>query len=93
MEDSIRLAHHLQGSMVTRVGQKYGGTVDLGVKKALFHVLVGARMPSVLVEVSFITNRIEGRNLTTPAYQETVVNALYEGIERYRASAFAARNL
>ena len=93
LEDSVSLAHHLQGAVVSHMGQRYGGVVDLGVKKALFYVLVGARMPSVLAEVFFITNKVEGRNLTKPAYQNAVVNALYQGIKKYRDSALVAKNL
>lgn len=93
LEDSVSLAHHIQGAVVSHMGQRYGGIVDLGVKKALFYVLVGARMPSVLAEIFFITNKVEGRNLTKPAYQDAVVKALYQGVKKYRDSALAAKNL
>ncbi len=61
LEDSITLAHWLQGAVVDGMAKPLGEVKDLGVKKALFYVLVGARMPSVLVEMFFITNRQEGR--------------------------------
>ena len=57
LEDSITLAHRLQGAVVDGMTKSMGEVKDLGVKKALFYVLVGARMPSVLVEMFFITNR------------------------------------
>ena len=60
LEDSITLAHRLQGALVGGMSKVMSDVKDLGVKKALFHVLVGARMPSVLVEMFFITNRTEG---------------------------------
>ena len=61
LEDSITLAHQLQGALVGGMSKVMSDVKDLGVKKALFYVLVGARMPSVLVEMFFITNRTEGR--------------------------------
>jgi len=93
LEDSVTLAHHLHSSLVSHMGRRPGEVKDLGVKKALFYVLVGARMPSVLVEILFITNKMEGRSLTRPATQDSVVEALYEGIKRYRQSTLVVKNL
>jgi N-acetylmuramoyl-L-alanine amidase len=73
--------------------EKYGDVRDLGVKKALFYVLVGAKMPSVLVEILFITNDVEGRRLGKSAYQDAIVEALYEGIKRYRDSNLVVKSL
>jgi N-acetylmuramoyl-L-alanine amidase len=56
---------------------------DLGVKQAPFVVLVGASMPSVLVEVSFLTNRQEGRLLGTGSYRQRIAEALLDGVRRY----------
>jgi N-acetylmuramoyl-L-alanine amidase len=56
---------------------------DLGVKQAPFVVLVGASMPSVLVEVSFLTNKQEGRMLGTGAYRQRIAEALLDGVRRY----------
>jgi N-acetylmuramoyl-L-alanine amidase len=55
---------------------------DLGVKHALFAVLLGVRMPSVLVETGFVTNPTEGERLTTSAYQTKVAKAIARGVER-----------
>ncbi len=93
LEDSISLAHRLQSSIVSRMGQKYGEVKDLGVKRALFYVLVGARMPSILVEMSFITNRSEGSALARHTYQETLVDSLFEGIKKYHESSLIVKNL
>lgn len=93
LEDSISLAHRLQSSVVSRMGQKRGVVKDLGVKKALFYVLVGARMPSVLVEMFFITHKIEGRALARRAYQDALVEALVEGIKKYQDSTQVVKNL
>ena len=93
LEDSITLAHRLQGSLVDTMARKMADVRDLGVKKALFYVLVGARMPSVLVEMFFITNKIEGRAMTRDEYQNAVVDSLYEGIQKYKQTVMAAKTL
>jgi N-acetylmuramoyl-L-alanine amidase len=66
---------------------------DLGVKKALFYVLVGARMPSVLVEMFFITNRVEGRVMNDEGHQDAMVDALLEGIRKYNQGTVATKTL
>jgi N-acetylmuramoyl-L-alanine amidase len=93
LEDSITLAHRLQGSLVGAMAKTMDDVRDLGVKKALFHVLVGARMPSVLVEMFFITNRSEGRAMSRESYQDAMVEALFEGIQKYGQSNLVARTL
>ncbi len=93
LEDSITLAHRIHSSIVSQMGQKHGEVKDLGVKKALFYVLVGAHMPSVLVELFFITNKTEARALTRQAYQDTIVDALYDGIKKYHQSTLVVKNL
>jgi len=93
LEDSITLAHRLHGSLVSGMGRRLGEVKDLGVKKALFYVLVGARMPSVLVEMFFITNKAEGGAMAQAKYQDAIVDALYEGIQKYNHSTLASRTL
>lgn len=93
LEDSISLAHRLHGSLIGSMSKKMGAVKDLGVKKALFYVLVGARMPSVLVEMFFITNKTEGRAMGRESYQNAIVDALYEGIQQYGESVLAAKTL
>jgi N-acetylmuramoyl-L-alanine amidase len=93
LEDSITLAHRLHLSMVGGMSKRLADFKDLGVKKALFYVLVGARMPSVLVEMFFITNRTEARVMTRDSYQNAVVEALYDGILKYKESGVAGKTL
>jgi N-acetylmuramoyl-L-alanine amidase len=93
LEDSITLAHRLQGSMVAGMTKVLGEVRDLGVKKALFYVLVGARMPSVLVEMFFITNRQEAQAMGQEEAQNAMVDALMRGIEKYAESTLMARTL
>jgi N-acetylmuramoyl-L-alanine amidase len=93
LEDSIALAHHLQQALVEGISTRLADVKDLGVKKALFNVLVGARMPSVLVEMFFITNKAEGHAMSQETYQNAVVDALYDGIQKYKESALANKTL
>ena len=93
LEDSISLAHQLQGAVVSGMSRKMSDVKDLGVKKALFYVLVGARMPSVLVEMFFITNRVEGRAMNEEDHQEAMVDALLEGIRKYNQGTVATKTL
>jgi len=93
LEDSISLAHHIQHSLVDSMSKNIAEVKDLGVKKALFYVLVGARMPSVLVEMFFITNKTEGRAMSQESYQNAVVDALYDGIVKYNEGMLACKTL
>ena len=93
LEDSVSLAHRLQSSMVGTLAGHMREVKDLGVKKALFYVLVGARMPSVLVEMFFITHREEGRAMNENKLQDAMADALFDGIEQYNRSVLAAKTL
>jgi len=93
LEDSISLAHRLQGSLVNGLSGKLDEVRDLGVKKALFYVLVGARMPSVLVELFFITNKAEAGAMRHEKYQEALAEALFDGIQKYSQSVLAMKTL
>jgi N-acetylmuramoyl-L-alanine amidase len=93
LEDSITLAHRLQGALVAGVSKVMGEVKDLGVKKALFHVLVGARMPSVLVEMFFISNRVEARAMAEESHQDALVESLYEGIQKFGQTNLMAKTL
>jgi len=59
---------------------------DLGVKQAPFFVLVGAAMPSVLAEISFITNPQEAKLLESSGYRQRIAQALLDGIKQYQSS-------
>ena len=93
LEDSITLAHRIQGALVGGMSKVMSDVKDLGVKQALFYVLVGARMPSVLVEMFFITHRTEGRALSLASYQDSMVEALFEGIQKYSQSNLMVKTL
>jgi N-acetylmuramoyl-L-alanine amidase len=82
-EESMRLAHSVQNAMVDSLKRDYSRIEDLGVKYALFYVLVGAEMPSILVEISFISNREEEKRLATNTYRDKVAQAIAKGIDKY----------
>jgi N-acetylmuramoyl-L-alanine amidase len=91
LEDSISLAYRLQSALVSGMSRKMADVKDLGVKKALFYVLVGARMPSVLVEMFFISNKIEGQAMSQESYQDAMVDALVEGVAKYNQGTMAMK--
>ena len=80
ISESKILTQFIQGSMVANLQRKYDAIEDLGVKKAPFYVLLGAQMPSALVEVSFLSNRDEAMRLNVPEYRQAVAAGLYLGI-------------
>jgi N-acetylmuramoyl-L-alanine amidase len=59
------------------------GLRDRGVKKAPFVVLIGANMPSILAEISFLTNPEDAGQLRRPEYRERIAESLYRGVARY----------
>lgn len=83
VNESSRLAAEIQKSLVSTLKRRYRRVKDLGVKQAPFFVLIGARMPSVLVEVSFISNREEEKRLKSDAYLERIAEGIAKGIKNY----------
>jgi N-acetylmuramoyl-L-alanine amidase len=82
--ESNELAKRMQTAVVEKVRQKgYSGTRDLGAKGSLFYVLIGAHMPSVLVEVAFLTNPSEEKRLATRDYQKALAEGVAGGITDY----------
>ncbi len=83
IRESSRLAHRVQEGMVGGTGKWYGGIRSLGVKQAPFYVLIGAQMPAVLLEVGFLSNRIERKRLVNKTYQERLAAGITHGIKSY----------
>ncbi len=83
INDSARLAEEVQKNLCDRVSKKYDGTRNLGVKQGPFYVLVGATMPSILVETAFISNEHEAGLLENKEYQETTASGILQGIRNY----------
>jgi len=82
-DESIKLAHFIQRSMISALNNDYKTRLDLGVKQALFYVLFGAKMPSVLVEVSFISNPQEEKLLAKESYRMQIAKAIAQGLNTY----------
>jgi N-acetylmuramoyl-L-alanine amidase len=84
INESSRLAGHVQMSVVGHLRTKrYSRIKDKGVKQAPFYVLLGAQMPAILVETSFISNPRECERLVNPQYQQRLCEAIVIGIEKY----------
>ena len=56
---------------------------DRGVKKAPFVVLIGANMPSILAEISFVSNPVDEKKLETADYKQKIAESLYKGVSKY----------
>lgn len=81
--DSMRLAATVHENLVRGLRGKYSGVRSNGVKGAPFYVLVGTRMPSILVEVSFISNPEEERRLKDERYLREVTEGIMAGIVKF----------
>lgn len=81
---STRFAQLLQRAAATAVQMKYADVVDGGVHTAGFYVLVGARMPSVLFEASYISNPIDEQRLGSDDYRQLVADAVANAVKAYR---------
>lgn len=81
-DSSVKLAGYVHNSMTESLKSAFSRH-DNGVKGALFYVLVGAQMPSCLLEVSYISNPEEERLLSTDSYRMEIAKAVVEGIKNY----------
>lgn len=79
---SNKLAIDIQANMLSSVKKKYE-VDDGGVREAPFWVLVGATMPSVLIEIGYITNPDESDKMFNPQYQKSIVEGISNGIDQY----------
>lgn len=86
-DESVKVAGYIQNSLKSFIQPQYPKVIDLGVKQALFYVLVGAKMPSALVEVSFISNPEEEKLLNDEAYKEKLASSVVSGIHSYFSAA------
>ncbi len=91
IDESRELAADVDQSLYTGLRKGNAGLKDRGVKKAPFVVLIGANMPSILAEISFVTNPEDAAKLSEPEYRERVAESLYGGIARYAAAVNGAR--
>jgi N-acetylmuramoyl-L-alanine amidase len=87
VEESREFAGDVQHSLYLGLAGKDAGKEktlrDRGVKKAPFIVLIGANMPSILAEISFVSNPVDARKLLTPEYRQKIAESLYKGVAHY----------
>jgi N-acetylmuramoyl-L-alanine amidase len=86
LAESRELATMVQTALVRSLRTQSTGVRDLGVKQAPFVVLIGTEMPSVLVEISFLTNKAEAALLKQGSYRQRIAQALYDAVVKYQAS-------
>ena len=86
LDESRDLANLVQDALVTNLRKTNKEIRSRGVKKAPFVVLIGAAMPSVLAEISFVSNRQELTLLKTPGYRQKIAEALFVAVSKYRKS-------
>jgi N-acetylmuramoyl-L-alanine amidase len=91
INESREFAADVDQSLYEGLEQGNPGFRDRGVKKAPFVVLIGANMPSILAEISFLTNPDSAEELRQPAYRERIAEALYRGVAKYVASLNGVR--
>jgi len=83
IDESRELAEDVDESLYKGLEKGNEGLKNRGVKKAPFVVLIGANMPSILAEISFVTNPTDAEELRRPEYRERVAESLYAGVARY----------
>ena len=83
IDESRNLAERIQKNLLQSLSAANPKIKDLGVRGAPFYVLVGSEMPSVLVEISHLSNAAEEAKLKTPRYRELAVQGIYNGIMEY----------
>ena len=83
IEESREFAGDVEQSLYSGLAAKSPAIRDRGVKKAPFIVLIGANMPSILAEISFVSNPTDARHLETSEYRQRIAESLYRGIAKY----------
>jgi N-acetylmuramoyl-L-alanine amidase len=83
LNDSAHLADEVQKSLHKKARSHYADVKNLGVKQGPFYVLVGATMPSILVESAFLSNAQEELRLKDPAYRDLTAEGIMDGVRAY----------
>ena len=83
IDESREFASDVESSLHAGLATKNPGLRDRGVKKAPFIVLIGANMPSILAEISFVSNPGDEKRLRTAEYRQRIAESLYRGIAKY----------
>jgi N-acetylmuramoyl-L-alanine amidase len=80
---SNKLAIDVQRGMKQNLSKRYSQIHDGGVREGPFWVLVGAQMPSILIEIGYITHPVEGNRLFNKNYQNHLAEGISNGIDNY----------
>jgi N-acetylmuramoyl-L-alanine amidase len=91
LKQSSDLAESIQQNLVWGLNDSFRGVPDLGVKQASFYVLIGAQMPAVLVETSFISNPTGEGLLSREDYRDQLAQSIFRGILSYAAALSPAQ--
>jgi N-acetylmuramoyl-L-alanine amidase len=91
IDESREFAGDVQQGLYGGLQKGNAGLKDRGVKKAPFVVLIGANMPSILAEISFVTNVKDAHQLQEPEYRERVAESLYKGVAKYAGGLSGTR--
>ncbi|MFZ0685032.1 MAG: N-acetylmuramoyl-L-alanine amidase [Terriglobales bacterium] len=83
IEESREFAGDVQESLYGGLSLENAGIRDRGIKKAPFIVLIGANMPSILAEISFVSNPTDERKLETSEHRQRIAESLYRGVSKY----------
>jgi len=87
LDNTIRYSNaglrDVQHALHAGLSPRNKGLRDRGVKKAPFVVLIGANMPSILAEISFVSNPTDEKKLMTPDYRQKIAESLYRGMAKY----------
>ena len=91
IDESREFASDVETSLYGGLQKGNAGLKNRGVKKAPFVVLIGANMPSILAEISFVTNPKDARQLREPDYRQRVAESLYKGVAKYAGGLSSAK--
>jgi N-acetylmuramoyl-L-alanine amidase len=83
IDESRDFAASVQEAMVEKIRDVAPANQDRGVRTAPFYVLIGANMPSVLAEISFVSNPQDEKLLRTPEHRDRIAESLFEGVRAY----------
>jgi N-acetylmuramoyl-L-alanine amidase len=86
IDESRELAEDVQDSLAKRIQRTSATVKNRGIRKAPFVVLIGADMPSILTEISFLSNPSDEQLLKKPEYRQRVADGIYQGVSAYLQS-------
>jgi N-acetylmuramoyl-L-alanine amidase len=83
IDESREFAGDVQESLYRGLALNNAGIRNRGIKKAPFIVLIGANMPSILAEISFVSNPTDERKMETSEHRQRIAESLYRGVSEY----------